>query len=74
MALQEKLIEPSVMLCLPQSVQDVQLLLFFGGPVMLAARLREVSALPRYGRKVQSLEDRPQAQKVFVLFLARCKG
>lgn len=37
MALQEKLIKPSVMLCLPQSIQDVKL--FFCGPVMLTARL-----------------------------------
>lgn len=89
MASQEKLIKPSVMIGVPQSVQDVQLLLFFWcwfvfwlvffwfffhGPVMLAACLGELSALCRYGRKVQSLEDTSQAQKAFVLLLARCKG
>lgn len=47
---------------------------FFCGPVMLTACLGELSTLCRYGRKVQSLEDRSQAQKVFVLLLARCKG
>lgn len=47
---------------------------FFHGPVMLAACLGELSALCRYGRKVQSLEDTSQAQKAFVLLLARCKG
>lgn len=47
---------------------------FFCGPEMLTACLGDLSTLCRYGRKVQSLEDRWQAQKAFVLLLARCKG
>lgn len=66
--------------CLPDLVQDVQIFfLFFSiffscSPVMLTAHLGELSTLHRYDRKVQSLEDRSQAQKAFVLLLARCKG
>lgn len=84
MALQKKLIKPSMMLCLPlvsQTLSKMYKFFFFFfqfffscSPVMLTAHLGELSTLHRYDRKVQSLEDRSQAQKAFVLLLARCKG
>lgn len=81
MSLQEKLSEPTMVLCFPQTVEALQN--FFDGPRLPAARtksemlrehLGERSALPRYSKKVQSSVVRSQTQKAFLLFLAHCKG